>query len=79
MIICLSLLDYKHLEGRDHACLFTAVPSYLRTEILNKYLLDEQIRMQGMICFASEIPSSIPKEPGCYYVRETDKYVTVAK
>lgn len=79
MIICLSLLDYKHWEGSDHACLFIAVPSYLRTEILNKYLLDEQIRMQGMICFASEIPISMSKEPGYYYMRETDKYVTVAK
>lgn len=55
VMICFFSPEGKHCKGRDYVCLFTAVPSDLRTEILHKYLLDEQIRMREIVCFPLQI------------------------
>lgn len=45
----------------DQICLLTVVTSNLGTVILNKYLLDEQIRMQEIIALHHKVQSQMPK------------------
>ena len=60
VVTYLSSLGYKHKEGMDHICLLTVVSSGPGTVVLNKYLLDEQMRMQEIIAVHHKAQSKRP-------------------